>query len=153
MALALDLANSLCSHSLPDEQAADAQAQLKAILELVQGVPVALGSGRSGLKHKIHGLAHSTRLTSNSWKQVAKAINATFSLVGDLGEKSIIRVETNLRRMFGDWLDNEYCVDDGATAQDDEASDFVFTFGVDGSVVATTSHYTSHLYFVNSPCK
>ena len=125
MARALILADLICSPDIDEWGSREAQKELKKLLEIVQGVPVALGSGKSGLKYKLNGLAHSERLQTTSWKQVAKHINATFSWVGDLGEKTIIRVQTNLRRMFGDWLDQEFMVEGSAAAENAAAEDSV----------------------------
>ena len=98
-----------------DAERARAQAELKAMLELNQGVPTARGRGRSGLRYKVHGLCHSERLKTVSWKSCATHINSTFTFVGDLGEKNIIRFKSNLRLMFGDWLDRDMEIGAGPT--------------------------------------
>ena len=78
---------------------------LKPRLELVPGVPTAVGSGRASVLHKIKAAAHSERLQANSWGQVAVLMNSTFSRTGDLGTESrMCGWEGNLDVLMGTWV-------------------------------------------------
>ena len=102
------MAHLLCEQDVDGAVAAQTQSKLEALLQLEQGVPVALGSGRQALPYKVHALAHSSRLTSESWSAAAEHINATFTWVGDLGERSVNKFRSNLKNMFGTWVDEEF---------------------------------------------
>lgn len=80
------------------------QLELSDFLGLQQGVPCAVGSGCSSMKYKMHAALHAEKLKIKTWPGVAKAMNATVSYVGDLGEAKLSGVRCNLKAMFGEWI-------------------------------------------------
>ena len=79
--------------------------RLSPLLQIVQGVPTAVGSGRASVKYKIHSMCHSTRLTSWTWEDTAELINSTATWTGDLGtESGVNKFRGNLRTLFGAWV-------------------------------------------------
>ena len=80
------------------------QLELSDFLGLQQGVPCAVGSGCSSMKYKMHACFHAEKLKIKAWPGVAKAMNATVSYVGDLGEAKLTGVRCNLKAMFGEWI-------------------------------------------------
>ena len=79
--------------------------RLSPLLRITQGVPCGLGSGRTGVKYKVHALAHATRLTSKSWSDTAALLRATITWTGDLGTEShLVQYRCNLQKLFGDWI-------------------------------------------------
>ena len=91
-------------------------------LQLKQGLPCAVGASKAGLRHKIHALLHSERMTSNSWRSAVQNMNATFSICADMGTESLIcNTRVPLRTLFGTWVhsdpnadsDEELAGDDG----------------------------------------
>ena len=102
----LYLANKLGGTCITDEEELQIQTDLRSILLLEQGTPVAVGSGRSSLKYKIHACTHSVKLTSHSWRRACEQMTRTCTWVGDLGEKGISQVKTNLRKLMGEWVMN-----------------------------------------------
>ena len=114
----LFVANKLGSTCITVEEERDIQNELRSILSMEQGTPVAVGSGRSSLKDKLHACTHSVKLTSGSWSRACEQMTRTCTWVGDLGEKSIARVKTNARKLMGQWtLD----ADAAADAANDDA--------------------------------
>ena len=70
-------------------------------LQLKQGMPVAVGASNAGLRHKIHALLHSERLTSDSWRSAVRLMNSAFSICADMGTESLIcNTRVPLRRLF-----------------------------------------------------
>ena len=102
----LYLANKLGSACITDEEELQIQMDLRSILSLEQGTLVAVGSGRSSLKYKIHACAHSVKLTSRSWSRACEQMTRTCTWVGDLGETGVSQVKTNLRKLMGEWVMN-----------------------------------------------
>ena len=100
----LYLASKLGTDDITEEEERDIQAELRKVLSLEQGVPVAIGSGMSALKYKIRAVSHSIKLTSRTWKMVARQMNSTAVWVGDLGELGVAKVKTNLRALHGEWV-------------------------------------------------
>ncbi|CAE7765568.1 unnamed protein product [Symbiodinium sp. CCMP2592] len=122
------LGNQTCS----DQEATETnvcQQHLAATKELAQYLcmhqltPTALGSGRSSLVHKVHAVAHSTRLSAADWRYTCRIMNATFSWTGDLGvESGMPGFKGNVCRLFGDWALQEAFPEDyeSATANERE---------------------------------
>ena len=97
----LYLANKLGGTCITDEEELQIQTDLRSILLLEQGTPVAVGSGRSSLKYKIHACTHSVKLASRSWRRACEQMTRTCTWVGDLGETGISQVKTDLRKLMG----------------------------------------------------
>ena len=116
----LFLASKLGSRCITAEEERVIQTDLRSILALEQGTPVAVGSGRSSLKDKLHACTHSVKLTSGSWSRACELMTRTCTWVGDLGEKSIARVKTNARKLIGQWVLD---ADAAADAANDDAFD------------------------------
>ena len=89
-------ANALCDASLPDADASRITDLLAHMLRIVQGVPIAIGSGRCSMKYRVHAIVHGEKLVQKTWRGAAQSINATFTWTGDLGEKTITRFSRNL---------------------------------------------------------
>ena len=129
----------LSSRSTEEERCASFE-YLRRKLQLVPGVPVAVGSGRSALPYKINAAAHATRLESNSWSQVAMVMNSTFSWTGDLGTEShICSWKGSLTDLFGEWIlsgefedepgfqfENVGAAEAGALADEQDSNNLVF---------------------------
>lgn len=79
------------------------QQELSQKLLMQQSVPVALGSGKQGLRYAVHAALHSTRLLSKSWRSATQALNSTITWVGDLGEVSFTTYKGNTKRLMGAW--------------------------------------------------
>ena len=56
--------------------------QLARVLIMILGMPAAVGSGRSGVRNKLHAAVHSERMTSSSWAAAAQCVSSTFLLWG-----------------------------------------------------------------------
>ena len=78
--------------------------KLSGILIMRQGCPVGVGSGRKGLRHKMHACMHAERLLACSWKSAGHLINCTITFVGDLGEGSTVRFKADMRLYLGDHI-------------------------------------------------
>eukprot|EP00439_Symbiodinium_sp_Y106_P061743 s3556_g9.t1 len=95
-----------------------------------QLTPTALGSGRSSLVHKVHAIAHSTRLSAADWRYTCCMMNETLTWTGDLGvESGMPGFKGNVCRLFGDWALQEAFPQDyeGARAnQEEQESEFDF---------------------------
>lgn len=63
-------------------------ARLEPRLRIAQGTPTGLGSGRSSLTYKVHALAHSVRLCTNTWPDACMLLRSTVSWTADLGTES-----------------------------------------------------------------
>ena len=100
--VAMRLADSL-GREEDDEEIV--QQQLTKMLHLQQAPPVGLGSGKSGLRYKAHGLVHSARMINKSWKDACAYVNSTFTWVGDLGEGSINGYRGHCKTLIGTWVD------------------------------------------------
>ena len=88
----------------PDQEK-EAAALLSQHIVAEQEVPVTVGSGRAGVRSKVHALSHSMRLKAKSWRDVAELLNATVSWTGDLGvESGLAAWHGNLRTLHGDWI-------------------------------------------------
>ncbi len=79
---ALTLPIILCGH--PED--ADVHSELNSLLRMEAGIPVGVGSGRKSLKHKGHGLLHTTTLTSRTWRSAARLLNTSVTVTGGLGK-------------------------------------------------------------------
>jgi hypothetical protein len=139
------LATRLCSPLLSADDARATQEALMAFIEFEQGVPCAVGSGRAGLKYKLHAAAHSEKLKLETWRAVATTMNATAVWVGDLGEASVNLYHFNLKTMFGPWIDvdvdeasEDFDFQDDDDQDLDDADDAThggdFDFAVEGEV-------------------
>ena len=106
----------LCAqHEEEPDKEASSREFLQPRLQLLPGVPTAVGSGRASVPHKIRTAAHSQRLEANSWAQVAVLMNSTFSLTGDLGTESrICGWAGDLDMLMGKWISSE----DGVTEEE-----------------------------------
>ena len=91
------------------EEAFDA---LSKFLHMEQGMPVGVGSGRKGLKYKIHGAIHAQRLMATSWLSACKLLNSTFAIVGDLGESTMVKFKCNITRFVGGWITDGFAEED-----------------------------------------
>lgn len=98
------LAGKLGTTVMTDDEEAIVQSDLKAIFALEQGVPVAVGSGRSSLKYKVRATAHSVKLGCKTWYRAAEQLHHTATWVGDLGEVGIAQLKTNLKTLMGHWI-------------------------------------------------
>ena len=77
---------------------------LEKLLMLRQSLPVAVGSGKASLRHKLHALVHLEGMTSESWKSAAALLSSTFSFTGDLGTEShITECRVRLADLIGTW--------------------------------------------------
>ena len=90
-ARALRMAEALVS--CPANAAFDAQEKqlidtLAPLLQWHPACPVAQGSGRASLEHKLHALIHKERLQSCSWSDAASLLNSTVSWTTDQGVES-----------------------------------------------------------------
>ena len=106
----------LCAqHEKEPDKEASSREFLQPRLQLLPGVPTAVGSGRASVPHKIRAVAHSQRLEVNSWGQVAVLMNSTFSLTGDLGTESrVCGWAGDLDMLMGKWISSE----DGAEEEE-----------------------------------
>ena len=85
---------------------------------IVQGTPAAVGSGRAGLVHKVHAIAHSTRLAAPDWKTTCDMLNGTLTWTADLGVESWLNgFKGNVRTLFGDWARAEALPENFAPAE------------------------------------
>jgi hypothetical protein len=114
---ALELVRLLITPLAPNDER-DIQVELAGLFEIAQGVPSAVGSGRSGLKYKVHACFHSERFRVKSWQAVARIMNSSVTWVGDLGETKVSTVKCNLKTFVGPWVDDGYACD--------VVNDFVF---------------------------
>lgn len=131
----LYLANKLGGTEITEAEELHIQTDLRSILQLEQGTPVAVGSGRSSLKYKLHACAHSVKLTSLSWRRACEQMTRTCTWVGDLGETGISRVRTNLRQLMGEWvvhadIEADAAADEGAFDIVDEDLHGAWGFGL-----------------------
>jgi hypothetical protein len=116
-AKAFQLAQDLHQAGLSDKQEADIQEELSTLLALCQGVPTAVGSGKSSLRRKVHAVIHSQRLVSGSWREAIALHNSSFSWCGDMGvESGLWLFRQDVRHLFGPWIQAE---DDNEVDQDD----------------------------------
>lgn len=102
-----DAMTAIRMRDVPDaqEQQHDILSKLEPILRLHQSAPVAVGSGRCSMLHKLHAVAHSERLHSPSWLATVQLLNSTWSFVGDLGTESMFtQFRGSLKELFGDWI-------------------------------------------------
>ena len=99
--------------------------QLAESLCVVQGTPAAVGSGRAGLLHKVHALAHSTRLSAPDWKSTCDMLNGTLTWTADLGvESGLNSFKGNVCTLFGDWAKAEALPDNFAQMEHEAPFDF-----------------------------
>ena len=112
-------ANALCSDDVPDEEKARIMANLAPMIQWRQGVPAAVGSGRSSLRRKVHAIAHAQRLTTQGWPSATSLLNATVSFTGDLGtEARIPNYCAPLASLFGEWVIDAPRDSDGDSGSD-----------------------------------
>ena len=96
---------TLVAGTTDDEAERKSREFLMPRLQLIPGIPTAVGSGRASVPHKVKAAAHSERLQANSWGQVAVLMNSTFSRTGDLGTESrMCGWKGTLDALFGDWV-------------------------------------------------
>ena len=98
------LSSKLGTDLVTDDEERNIQDDLRAILNLEQGTPVAIGSGKSSLKYKIRACMHSEKLTSRRWRRACEKMTCTATWVGDLGETGVVKVKTNLKELMGEWV-------------------------------------------------
>lgn len=104
-------------------------------LQIVQGVPTAVGSGRASMSAKLHCLAHACRLTACSWREVAALLSSTWSFTCDLGtEAAIGTMEADLQSLFGEWVRVADGGGDGAAAPPPAGPD-TYKASLRGSIV------------------
>ena len=108
------------------ERDREVHAELENLVYMHQGVPCGVGSGNQALKNKIDTLAHSEKLTTQTWSGTAKLLGATATVVGDLGESSISKGKCNLKTLVGNWIATE----DGMVEAEVEGADDDFDFQV-----------------------
>ena len=114
-------ANRLVDPSLDEAEARRISKKLSGMLRWVQGVPSAVGSGRSSVPRKAHAMAHSTRLFCKNWRQCAQITNTSAAIVGDQGvECNLAFFKRSLRNLFGRWVVDE---DEGKDVLVVEAAD------------------------------
>ncbi len=115
-------------------------ARLAGALVIRAGVPAGVGSGRGSLRHKVHALAHSTRLMTHSWAAAAQCLTRTCTWTGDLGtESGVTRYAESLRSLFGEWVvqadatlggggenEDDFHFDEALEPSDTGADDFIF---------------------------
>ena len=115
------LAGKLGSPEITADEERVIQKELKLVLSMEQGTPVAVGSGKSALKYKLRATSHSIKLTCKSWKRTAPNLTRTATWVGDLGEVGISKIKTCLHRVMGDWIvQSDASIDDVEFAFVDE---------------------------------
>ena len=118
-------ANALC-YEVDEAATAIIVEELASKLQIHQGVPAAVGSGRAGLKYKMHAVAHSMRLQTESWSSVVKLLNATWSWTGDLGvEASVTKFHMRIDALFP-WANGDIGGSDGAGGDDGGVADFEY---------------------------
>ena len=100
----LYLANKLGTNAVTEDEERTIQNDLRRILVLEQGTPVAVGSGAQSVKYKIHACTHSVKLTSRSWRRSCEQMTRTCTWVGDLGETGVCKFNTNLKTLMGEWV-------------------------------------------------
>ena len=84
-----------------DNRTLELRARLSKSLRKVLSVPVAVGSGKAGIRHKLHALVHSERIYSWSLGAAAAMVSRSFSWTGDLGcESSVTQCHVKLRKLF-----------------------------------------------------
>ena len=84
-----------------DKEIADERATLTSLLVLSQGTPVGCGSGRCDVRYKLHGLTHSQRTQSCSWRSTTLAMKFTFAYTGDMGTESrLILLQSQADRLI-----------------------------------------------------
>lgn len=105
---------------MTDEEQKIVQTDLKKIFALEQGVPVAVGSGKSSLKYKLRATSHSVKLNCKTWRRTAEQLTHTATWVGDLGEMGVCNIKSNLRSIIGDWIEEADASDVVANVADDE---------------------------------
>ena len=98
--------------------------ELEDLIYMHQGVPCGVGSGNQALKNKIDTLAHSEKLTTQTWSGTAKLLGATATIVGDLGEASISKGKCNLKTLVGNWIATEDGMVEGEVQVADDDFDF-----------------------------
>jgi hypothetical protein len=109
----------------------DMRASIAPLLVLLQGMPVAVGSGRADVRYKLHSLVHSQRIASCSWLSTVALVNSTFSITGDMGTESRLPFcKVRLVDLFGNWIKEPWQQDQGGPANADP-DDAVFDFDVE----------------------
>ncbi len=111
---AYELSIRLCAPDLPRYDKLDLTQRLNRLVTLEQSVPCGVGSGKSGLRYKMHAALHSTRLVSPSWSAVGTAWNNTVTIVGDMGERTLPTYHGDMRKLVGAWIEDG----DGDNGQD-----------------------------------
>ena len=84
-----------------ENRTCELRARLSKALCKVLSMPVAVGSGKAGIRHKLHSLVHAERMYSWSWGATAAMVSRSFCWTGDLGcESSVTRCRVALRKLF-----------------------------------------------------
>lgn len=145
--VAFELSVGLCHAARDREKEREAMSALAPQLQLQQGVPTGVGSGRASLQHKVHALAHAERLRQVSWQRVAQAFNSTITFTGDLGvECKIVGFRMCLKALMGDWIEKApggACEEEfefHADALEQPATDDEFEFEEDGAQEKASKH-------------
>jgi hypothetical protein len=98
-------ANLVWSRALSEADETAIILRLKPKLSLQQDVSGAVGSGKAGLRHKMHCVCSRARLMSPSWAAAARRVSNTFSWTGDRGtERGIGRFYDNIKLLIGPWV-------------------------------------------------
>jgi len=78
--------------------------ELDQLVKLAQGVPTGTGSGKSGLVHKVHAVAHAEKFVNKSWPSTVKMLNSSFTWTGDQStEKGFPKAKCKIPELFGPW--------------------------------------------------
>ena len=97
------------------ELARSCSQRLCARLQMMKGVPTAVGSGKRDLRRVAHSLVHSVRLEASSWPAACALLNSTVSFTGDLGtESGLWRFRTLVPELHGDWVKTSAPADEAA---------------------------------------
>ena len=102
---AFDDSRTLLNKDSSKEEKVLCVARLTPLLRMVAGVPVATGSGKGSVRHKLHAMTHSEKLYTQTWRETVRLLNSTATFTGDLGtEAGTRKVHCRLDKFMGDWV-------------------------------------------------
>eukprot|EP00974_Lingulodinium_polyedra_P051240 4928696-Lingulodinium_polyedra.AAC.1 len=64
--------------------------RLRSVMQAVRVPPVAVGSKRASLGHKMHALAHALYMMYGAWHLVCRVLNTTTSFTTDFGTERLL---------------------------------------------------------------